>query len=757
MDKVLNLLFEDNAKKVDKLVRVTKRDGTQQVFDADKINRVVEWACEGLDCSPSEIILKTKLHLFDGVETDALHVTLEKSAADLISKDEPDYSIVAGRLLAYRMRKLVYNQFQPTHLFSHTHKLVEAGKYDKEIIEDYAFHEFVVLNDLIKHEKELSTQYAGIKLFYDKYLIKDRVTSHIFETPQMALMLISMVIFSKYDKDVRLDYVKRFYTVLSENIISLPTPIMAGVRTPTRQFSSCVLIEAGDDLDSIFFAAHAQGRYAASRAGIGLNFGSIRAEGSPIRNGEVKHAGLVGIAQLYQSALGWTSQGGVRKASSTVFYPVWHLDFEKLIVLKNNKGTEETRARHLDYGVQFSRIFYQRLVSGGNITLFSPDVADGELYRLFFADNEAFEKLYVQLENDESVTKKTIPAMELFSTFASERASTGRIYLQNVDHCNTHSSFNVPIKQSNLCLEITLPTEPIMKDYTDPEDGEIALCTLGAFNLMYPEHIEEAADLLVRALDALLDYQGYPVAAAEKALKRRSLGIGVVNGAYYIAKRGMTYSDGSANDAIHEVFEKIQFYCLKASMELAAEQGKCELFHETKYSQGILPIDTYKKDVDKHVSTSLKCDWKWLRGEIAKHGLRNSTLTALMPSETSSQISNATNGIEPVRELVSTKSGGHGAVKQIVPELQELADKYELKFSMKSPVGYLTLVAIMQKFVDQAISANTPYNPDFFEGGVIQTRQVLKDILTAYSLGVKTLYYYEVKDMDTDDCSSCKI
>ncbi|WP_260391720.1 class 1a ribonucleoside-diphosphate reductase subunit alpha, partial [Aeromonas enteropelogenes] len=584
-------------------------------------------------------------------------------------------------------------------------------------------------------------------------------------------MLVAACLFSKYPKDTRLDYIKRFYDAVSTFKISLPTPIMSGVRTPTRQFSSCVLIECDDSLDSINATASSIVRYVSQRAGIGINAGRIRGLGSPIRGGEAFHTGCIPFYKYFQTAVKCCSQGGVRGGAATLFYPLWHTEVESLLVLKNNRGVEENRVRHMDYGVQINKLMYQRLIKGGDITLFSPSDAPG-LYDAFFADQDKFEELYVKYEQDPSIRKKTLKAVDLFSLMMQERAGTGRIYIQNVDHCNTHSPFDpsvAPVRQSNLCLEIALPTKPL--NNIDDDNGEIALCTLSAFNLGAIdklEDLEEMADLAVRALDALLDYQDYPIAAAKKgSMGRRTLGIGVINYAYYLAKNGARYSDGSGLALTHRTFEAIQYYLLKASVQLAREFGPCPLFGETTYAQGILPIDTYKRDLDTICNEPLHLDWEALREEIRTVGLRNSTLTALMPSETSSQISNATNGIEPPRGLVSVKASKDGILKQVVPEYDRLKDQYELLWKQPSVDGYLQLVGIMQKFVDQAISANTNYDPARFEGNKVPMKQLLKDLLTAYKYGLKTLYYHNTRDgaddtqtdLQDDGCAggACKI
>lgn len=751
---------------------VTKRNGNKEPIDLDKIHRVLDWAAEGLDnVSVSQVELKSHIQFYDGIRTSDIHETIIKAAADLISQESPDYQYMAARLAIFHLRKKAYGQFEPPHLYQHIAKLVDMGKYDKHLLEDYTQAEFDELHAHLDHNRDMTFSYAAVKQLEGKYLVQNRVTGEIYESPQFLYMLVAACLFSKYPKSTRLDYVKRFYDAVSTFKISLPTPIMSGVRTPTRQFSSCVLIECDDSLDSINATASAIVRYVSQRAGIGINAGRIRGLGSPIRGGEAFHTGCIPFYKYFQTAVKCCSQGGVRGGAATLFYPLWHIEVESLLVLKNNRGVEENRVRHMDYGVQINKLMYQRLIKGGDITLFSPSDAPG-LYDAFFADQDKFEQLYVQYEQDPSIRKKTLKAVDLFSLMMQERAGTGRIYIQNVDHCNTHSPFDpsvAPVRQSNLCLEIALPTKPL--NNIDDENGEIALCTLSAFNLGVInklEDLEEMAELTVRALDALLDYQDYPIGAAKKgSMNRRTLGIGVINYAYYLAKNGARYSDGSGLALTHRTFEAIQYYLLKASVQLAREFGACPSFNETTYAQGILPIDTYKKDLDGLCNEPLHYDWESLREEIRSVGLRNSTLTALMPSETSSQISNATNGIEPPRGLVSVKASKDGILKQVVPEYSRLKDQYELLWQQPSVDGYLQLVGIMQKFVDQAISANTNYDPARFEGGKVPMKQLLKDLLTAYKYGVKTLYYHNTRDgaddtqtdLQDDGCASgaCKI
>ncbi|MGS2722878.1 class 1a ribonucleoside-diphosphate reductase subunit alpha [Porticoccus sp. GXU_MW_L64] len=752
-------------------LKVTKRDGRTEAIDLDKIHKVVDWAAAGLDnVSVSEVELKAHLQFVDGIKTADIHETLIKSAADLISEERPDYQYLAARLNIFHLRKKAYGQYEPPTLYEHVAKQVDAKRYDPNLLTDYTPEEFDQMDGFLDHTRDLKFSYAAVKQLEGKYLVQNRVTGEIFESPQFLYVLIGACLFASYPKETRMDYIRRFYDAVSLFKVSLPTPIMSGVRTPTRQFSSCVLIECGDSLDSISATSAAIVRYVSHRAGIGVNAGKIRALGSEIRGGEAFHTGCIPFYKHFQTAVKSCSQGGVRGGAATLFYPIWHLEVESLLVLKNNRGVEENRVRHLDYGVQFNKLMYERLIKGGNITLFSPSDVPG-LYDAFFEDQEKFEQLYRQYEQDDSIRKKTLKAVDLFGQFMQERASTGRIYLQNVDHCNNNGPFDpakAPVRQSNLCLEIALPTAPL-EDINDT-DGEIALCTLAAFNLGALDSLddlEELADLLVRALDSLLSYQDYPVAAAEKgSMDRRTLGVGVINYAYYLAKNGAKYSDGSANGLTHRTFEAIQYYLLKASNQLAREFGTCRKFEDTRYARGVMPIDNYKSDLDSICDEPLHLDWEGLREDIVRDGLRNSTLTALMPSETSSQISNATNGIEPPRGFVSVKASKDGILKQVVPELEKYRDNYELLWNMPGNDGYMQLVGIMQKFVDQAISANTNYDPARFPDKKVPMKLLLKDLLTCYKLGLKTLYYHNTRDgasdshMEEDDgCAggACKI
>ena len=756
---------------------VVKRDGSKEPLDLDKFHKVVAFACDGIaGVSASEVELKSHINFYDKITSKEVQETLIKAAADLISEETPNYQQVAGRLISYDLRKEAYGQFEPPHLLDHVKNVIDEGFYESAILDWFTKEEFNLMNEWIDHSRDENLTYAAMEQLRGKYLVKNRATGKIFETPQMAFMLIGAVLFHK-EKENRMNDIKDFYNALSHFDISLPTPVMAGVRTSVRQFSSCVLIETDDSLESINATAGAIVKYVSKRAGIGIGAGRIRALGSPINGGHATHTGVIPFYKHFQSAVRSCSQGGVRGGAATLYYPIWHLEVEDLLVLKNNKGTEDNRIRHLDYGVQFNKVFYERLLQGGEITLFSPSDVP-ELYEHFFTDVDKFREAYEACERKTSIRKKKIPAIELFSAFMQERKDTGRIYLMNVDHANDHGSFIpelAPIRQSNLCCEIDLPTKPL-NDIND-EDGEISLCTLAAINwgnIKKVGDFERPAKLLVKALDNLLDYQEYPILAAERSTKnRRPLGIGIVNFAYWMAKHGMTYSKPDL-ELIDKWAEAWSYYLIKASNELAEERGACPDVHETKYGFGTVPNMTYKKELDELIPHKERMPWTSLRKNLIKHGIRNSTLMALMPSETSSQISNATNGIEPPRALVSVKQSKDGVLKQVVPQYHHMKNKYELLWDIKSPEGYIQICAVLQKYIDQGISVNTSYNPLHFEEEKIPMSLMLQHLLMFYKYGGKQLYYFntydgatdEIKDdaplpaaevEEDDDCESCKL
>jgi ribonucleoside-diphosphate reductase alpha chain len=761
--------------------KVKKRNGTLEPLDLDKIHNMVECACGGLaGVSASQVEINSGIQFYDGITTDEIQEILVRSASDLISLDNPNYQYVAARLLLFGLYKQVFGanwkiKFPDVH--DHLVGGVSLGIYDGELLGKYSMEEWDKINSWIDHERDYIFTYAGLRQVVDKYLVQDRSSKQIYETPQYMYMLISAVMFAEYPKETRLDYVKRYYNAISKHRINIPTPIMAGVRTSLRQFASCVLIDSDDSLNSIFSSDMAIGRYVAQRAGIGINAGRIRGINSKIRGGEVAHTGVIPFLKKFEATVRCCTQNGIRGGSATVHFPIWHQEIEDIIVLKNNKGTEDNRVRKLDYSIQISKLFYERFISNGEISLFSPhDVPD--LYDAFGTDR--FDELYVSYERNTSIPRKTVGAQELFLNILKERAETGRIYIMNIDHCNSHSSFLDKVNMSNLCQEITLPTVPI--DHIDDKSGEIALCILSAINvgkLNNFSELEELCDLSVRSLDELIDYQQYPVEAARISTEsRRSLGIGYIGLAHYLARHNVKYEDPSSWKLVHDLTEAFQYYLLKASNQLAKEKGKCDYFDRTKYSQGILPIDTYKQDVDEIVPNILNYDWESLRTSILAHGLRHSTLSAQMPSESSSVVSNETNGIEPPRDYLSVKKSKKGPLKQIVPSYQTLKKNYTLLWDMPGNTGYINIVAVMQKFFDQAISGNWSYNPENYPDNEVPTSVMAQDLLMTYKYGWKTSYYQNTYDSKSDgdaedknealsqllsqleseeDCESCKI
>ena len=762
-------------------MQVKKRDGTLEDLNIEKLHKVVLYACEGISgVSASEVEINSQIQFFESIATEDIQETLIKSAADLISEETPNYQYVAGRLINYHLRKQVYGVFEPPCLCDIIQVNIDKGFYDSEFTELYTKAEIDELNNYIKHDRDEVLTYAAMEQFRGKYLVQNRSTGEIFETPQVAYMMIAATLFSKYPAETRMSYVKAYYDAISTFKISLPTPVMAGVRTPQRQFSSCVLIETDDSLDSINATSSAIVKYVSQKAGIGIGAGSIRAVGSKIRSGDATHTGVIPFYKMFQSAVKSCSQGGVRGGAATLYYPIWHLEVEDLLVLKNNKGTEDNRVRHMDYGVQFNKLMYERLITGGNITLFSPQDVPG-LYDSFFADQDKFKELYEKAERMTSIRKKSIPAIDLFSAFVTERKDTGRIYLMNVDHANTHGAFIedvAPIKQSNLCCEIDLPTKPL-KDVNDP-DGEISLCTLSAVNwgvIKDTTEMHKVCNLAVRGLDELLDYQEYPILAAElSTMNRRPLGVGIINFAYWLVKHDTSYQEPNLQ-LIDEWAEAWSYGLIKASADLAVERGACPKSMETKYGHGITPNQTYKEDVNDLVKHKERQDWKALRQQLKETGIRNSTLMALMPAETSAQISNSTNGIEPPRSYVSIKQSKHGVLKQVVPGYPYYKNKYDLLWDQKSPQGYLKIMAVLQKYIDQGISVNTSYNPEHYEDEKVPMSILIQDILMFYKYGGKQLYYNNTYDgqgeidvhkddaqgelaiteIDEEDCESCKI
>jgi len=731
---------------------VRKRNGRgKESLDIEKIHSMVGFATENITgVSASHVEMNSGIQFFDGISTEDIQQILIKSANDLISLEHPNYQYVAARLLLFSLRKKLFHKLweHPT-LLEQIEKCIKLGVYDKGILENYTTAEIDRLNGFIDHERDYNFTYAGLRQVMDKYLVQDRTSGAIFETPQFMYMMIAATLFANYPKEKRITYVKKYYDAISKFKINIPTPVMAGVRTPLRQFASCVLVDSDDSLPSIFSSDMAIGRYVAQRAGIGINAGRIRGINSRIRGGEIQHTGVIPFLKKFEATVRCCTQNGVRGGSATVHFPIWHQEIEDIMVLKNNKGTEDNRVRKLDYSIQISKLFYERFIKDEDITLFSPHEVPG-LYEAFGMPE--FDEMYEMYERKTSISKKKIRAQELFMDLLKERAETGRIYIMNIDHCNTHSSFKDKVYMSNLCQEITLPTTPVQ--HIDDENGEIALCILSAVNLGLirdKEDLEELCDLSVRALDEIIDYQEYPILAAKQsAQSRRSLGIGYIGLAHYLAKNHVAYGDKEALELVDETTEAFQYYLLKASNQLAIEKGQCEYFEKTKYSDGILPIDTYKKDIDKIVKRKLSYDWKQLRKDIQEHGLRHSTLSAQMPSESSSVVSNATNGIEPPRDYLSVKKSKKGTLKQIVPDYYRLKNFYTLLWDMPSNEGYINVVATMQKYFDQAISGNWSYNPQNYKDGEVPISVMANDLLTTYKLGWKTSYYQNTYDAKTD-------
>jgi ribonucleoside-diphosphate reductase alpha chain len=733
--------------------KVVKRNGTIEPLDLDKMHLMVEEACRGLaGVSASQVEMTSGIQFYDGISTEEIQEILIRSASDLIDLDHPNYQFVAARLLLFSVRKQLYGKMKELPaLEHHIYQCVNHEVYDNGIFDKYSKEEIQRSDSYIDHDRDYLFTYAGLRQVVDKYLVQDRSGGGVYETPQFMYMMIALTIFAEYPKETRMSYVKRYYDAISKHKINIPTPIMAGVRTPLRQFASCVLVDVDDTLDSIFSSDMAIGRYVSQRAGIGINAGRIRGINSKIRGGEVQHTGVVPFLKKFESTVRCCTQNGIRGGSATVHFPIWHQEIEDILVLKNNKGTEDNRVRKLDYSIQLSKIFYERFIQDGEITLFSPHDVPG-LYDAFGTDT--FDNLYAVYEKDTTIPKKTVKAQELILSLLKERAETGRIYIMNIDHCNSHSSYKDQITMSNLCQEITEPTTPI-QHIDDDGPQEIATCILSAINVgkvKSDDELEELCNLSVRALEEIIDYQNYPVKAAENFTKRRrSLGIGYIGLAHYLAKLGFNYDSQEAWDAVHGLSESFQYYLLKASNQIAKEKGHCEYFGRTKYADGILPIDTYKKDVDQVSSVGLQHDWEYLRASILEHGLRHSTLSAQMPSESSSVVSNATNGIEPPRGYLSIKKSKKGPLKQIVPQYQTLKNNYTLLWNMPSNRGYINIVAVMQKFFDQAISGNWSYNPENYADNEVPVSVMAQDMLTCFKLGHKTAYYQNTYDIKTDE------
>ena len=748
-------------------IYVTKRSGEKEGFNIDKIHKIINWAISDLsDVHLSDIEINARLNLQNNISTKDIHKVLIESAANLITLETPNYQYVACRLLNYQLRKDVWGGKHAPRLIEVIKDGIKNKIYDPVILEKYTDEEINKIGEIIDHERDFLFTYAGVKQLCDKYLIKNRITNIIYETPQFAYILISLYGFINYSKDTRLEYVKRFYNAISKHKINLPTPVMAGVRTRSRKYASCCLIGVDDTKESITASGTAISIATASRCGIGIDVSKIRAIGSPVSNGEVVHTGIIPFLKIYEASVKAWQQNGLRGGSATINVQWWHYEIEDIVVLKNNAGTDDNRVRKLDYTVGMSKIFYDRVIKDEQVTLFSPhDVP--ELYEAW--GTPQFDKLYKECEQDKKIKrKKIISARKLFSLIVKERVETGRIYILNVDSANEHSSWSDRITMSNLCTEVIHPTLSL-KDFHDP-DAEIGMCILSAINMLEIrdwKDLEKTCNLTVRFLEEIIDIQDYFNKAAENfAKKRRSIGIGVTNLAAFLAKNNASYSSKDALLLLDEWMEHFQYYLLSASCELAQEKGKCEKYDSTKYSKGILPIDTYKKSVDNIVKRKLSLNWGELRLRIKQHGLRHSTLSSCMPCESSSVIQSSTNGVEPVRSLITYKTSKMGKLPVLVPGIGKYHHNYELAYDMKDNTGLININAVIQKYIDMAISTNIYYNYNHYSNHVLPDSKVMKEIIYAYSMGLISLYYNNTDDGDkdqgldkSDDCSggACKL
>lgn len=732
---------------------IVKRDGTKELLDINKLHKVVEKACLGVsNVSASEVEIASQIKFFDGMKSSEIQQTLIKAATELITEDTPNYQYVAGNLLNFHLRKEVYGQKEPPALLEQIERGVKDKMYTSELLEWYTKEEIDKIDMFVDHSKDFEMTGAAIQQFYDKYLVRNRYTKKFYETPQFSYILIAMVGFHSYKDKDRLKAIKEFYELISSGTISLPTPILAKLRTPTKQFSSCVLIESGDSIESITAAGTAIVKYVANSAGIGICASAIRSRGSAVKNGEATSTGMIPFLKKFAGDVKSVSQGGIRNASATINYLIWHHEIEDLLVLKNNKGTEETRIRNMDYCVSINGLFYERYIKDEDMTLFSPhEVPD--LYEAFYGDPVKFKELYEKYEKSTKIKKTKVSTRKILNSLLVERKETGRIYILNVDNANINGPFKsevAPIKMTNLCVEINLPTVPM----GSPE-STIALCTLAAINfgkINNPEDFQKPCKYAIRFLDNILSYQSYLVPESERHTRfYRPLGVGVTNIAYWFAKNGLSYTgDQKTLDMVDEYMEAFQYYLVRASCDLAKELGPCEKYQNTRYSEGLTSVDWYKKTVDQLVVPTLRMDWKSLKEDLKQYGIRNATVSALMPAESSSAAINSTNGIEPIRSLVTKKKSKEGILIQVAPGISRLKNKYDLLWDLKSPEGYIKIASIMQKYVDQSISSNTTYSPRFYENNEVPMSVMMKDILTAYKYGLKSLYYLNTSPLEED-------
>lgn len=738
---------------------VIKRDGTKEPFTAEKIHKPLTLASEGVEgISINEIEIKLYAALSGRKEitSDELHEELIKAIKNCISKEAPNNDIVAGRAVTYQVRKHAYGTYEAPHISIILATGIAAKRYDPAIADYYSVEEWDQINGMIDHTRDSLFRYAGAEQMREKYLVKNRITGKIFESFQIPYILAGAVAFSRYPKETRLYWVREFYEMASQHYISLPTPIMGGVRTKVRQYSSCVVMDSGDTLGAINAADSAATLYVSKRAGLGINVGRNRGLGSDINEGEIKHTGVIPFIKKLTGSVKSCSKGGIRDGAVTFYAPMWHYEFPELVVLKDNSLTEEATCRSADYCFQINKYLLTRLIKGQNITLFSPGEKETPgLYEAFFdRDQSKFAELYEKYEADPSVRKRVFPAAELFNKLAIQRSSTGRIYVMFVDNVNQRSPFKSKIYQSNLCLEIALPTAPLEDIFRGMSDGsEISLCTLAAINwgkVKKPEDFKRPAEVLVRFLDELLDYQDYPLKAAEESTKaRRPLGVGVIGFAHFLAKRGMFYHKSSMG-LVDQFAEAFAYYLTKASVDLAKEKGACSLSNDTMYSEGWTPNMSRPAYLDELLAHVERMPWDELRAEMKLYGIRNSTLMAGMPSETSSQLSNETNGFEAPRAPVIYK-GETGELPIVVPEYEELAASYDWAWQQPNPDGYLDVTSVLQKYFDQGLSLNTNNNPKNYPGGEIGTKEILRQLMYAWKLGHKMVYYNNTLKPGQDD------
>ena len=774
------------------MITVVKRNGERVPLDISKIQRQVAHACRGIDgVSPSMIEIKAQIEIHEGMTTETIDELLLKAMVDLIDESENpeinnvNYQYVAGRQRVSMLRKEVYGSYDPPKLYNIVKTNVAAGMYTEELLDWYTEAEWNIIDLFIDHSNDETYTYAAIAQLTEKYLVQNRATGQIYETPQVRYAIAAATAFHNEPKDKRLKYVKEYYECASDGHFTLATPVLAGLGTNTRQFSSCVLITSDDTLDSIFAAGEMMAKYASKRAGIGLEIGRIRPLGAPIRNGEIKHTGLIPFLKKWFADLRSCSQGGIRNASCTVTFPIWHYQFEDLIVLKNNQGTEEVRVRQMDYSVVINKMFWNRYKNSGNITLFDPsDVPD--LYEAYYRDSEEFERLYKQYENDATKKKKTLSAEEVFKNgVLKERTDTGRIYLVNIDNVINQGPFDTrldPIYQSNLCQEILLPTKPFQR-IEDPE-GRISLCTLGSINwgaFKNPQDMRKACRVLVRSLSNLLNYQDFLSIQSKLANEEfEPLGVGVTNLAYWHAKRNLKYGQSDALAEVKRWMEHQAYYLTETSVELAQERGPCTRSEYTYYGQGVFPWERRNPGVDELVDFAPSMDWEQLRDKMKQYGIRNATLMAVAPVESSSVVLNSTNGIEMPMELISVKESKAGSFVQVVPEYKRLKSRYQLMWDQTDCIGYLKTACVLAAYIDQSLSTNTFYNPAHYAGNKVPATLIAKNLMLAYKWGLKTVYYSLINKVgakaevtatiipinaadnvviyeDDEDCEACKL